>query len=183
VTDTVPRTPTHPATARALFGAALALGACAHPPPAPAPPSSPSAVLNQSVPPFRRPTMQGATFDTAEVVAGARVMVVDFFAAYCRPCQKTLPALEALHRARPDVTVVGVSLDDTPEGAVRMINRHHLTFPVIHDGGHVLAGRFRVTELPTAFVVDGGGRIIWTAGPAQPEDALPRAVSASVAAP
>jgi hypothetical protein len=33
---------------------------------------------------------------------------------------------------------VGVSLDDGPEGAVRMINRHHLTFPVVHDEGHVL---------------------------------------------
>jgi peroxiredoxin len=174
---TVSRAPTRPlAPRRALMAAALALAACARPPTAPPPPSSPSPVLNQSVPPFRRPTMQGATFDTAAV--GARLLVVDFFAAYCRPCQRTLPALEALHRNRPDVTVVGVSLDDTPEGAVRMINRHHLTFPVIHDRGHVLAGRFRVTDLPTAFVVDGSGRIIWSAGPAQPVDALPRAVSA-----
>jgi peroxiredoxin len=171
----VPRTPTRPFASRGLLIAALALGACARPADPP-PPSSPSEVLNQSVPAFRRPTMQGATFDTADV--GARVLIVDFFAAYCRPCQKTLPALETLHRQRPDVTVVGVSLDDTPEGAVSMINRHHLTFPVIHDRGHVLAGRFRVTELPTAFVVDGSGRIMWSAGPAQPEDALPRAVSA-----
>jgi peroxiredoxin len=59
-----------------------------------------------------------------------------------------------------------------------MINRHHLTFPVVHDEGHVLAGRFRVTELPVSFVVDARGRIIWSAGPAQPDDALPRAVTA-----
>jgi peroxiredoxin len=172
-TDIVARAPTR----SVLAGVALVLTACAHQEPAaPPPPSSPSPVLNQAVPAFRRPTMQGPTFDTAEV--GTRVMVVDFFAAYCRPCQKALPALEALHRERPDVTIVGVSLDDAPEAAARMINRHRLTFPVIHDRGHVLAGRFRVTELPTAFVVDGSGRIIWMAGPAQPEDALPRAVSA-----
>jgi peroxiredoxin len=159
---------------------ALALAACARPADPP-PPSSPSAVLNQPVPAFRRPTLQGPAFDTSEV--GGRVLVVDFFAAYCRPCQKTLPALETLHRERPDVAVVGVSMDDSPEDALRMVNRHRLTFPVIHDGGHVLAGRFRVTELPSAFVVDGNGRIIWTAGPAQPEDALSRAVTASTAAP
>jgi cytochrome c biogenesis protein CcmG/thiol:disulfide interchange protein DsbE len=152
------------------------MGACARPADPP-PPSSPSPVLGQAVPAFRRPTLEGTPFDTAAL--GGRVLVVDFFAAYCRPCQRTLPALEALHRERPDVTFVGVSLDETPEDAARMVNRHRLTFPVIHDRGHVLAGRFRVTELPTAFVVDGSGRIIWTAGPAQPEDALPRAVTAA----
>jgi peroxiredoxin len=153
---------------------AVALAGCARPADPP-PPSSPSAVLNQPVPAFRRPTLQGTTFDTAEI--GARLLIVDFFASYCRPCQKTVPALEALHRERPDVAIVGVSMDDTPEDAARMIDRHHLTFPVIHDRGHVLAGRFRVTELPSAFVVDGNGRIIWTAGPAQPEDALSRVVA------
>lgn len=157
------------------FALAMALGACARPADPP-PPSSPSPILGEAVPAFRRPTMQGARFDTADV--SGRVLVVDFFAAYCRPCQRTLPALEALHRERPDVAVVGVSLDDAPEDAVRMVNRHHLTFPVVHDREHVLAGRFRVTELPHAFVADGGGRIIWTAGPAQTEDALPRAVAA-----
>jgi len=154
----------------------LAVVACAHPAGAP-PPSSPTPLLGQAVPAFRRPTVQGPTFDTGDAHTRARVLVVDFFAAYCRPCQKSLPALEALHAQRPDVDVVGVSLDDDVDGAVRMVNRHHLTFPVVHDGGHVLAGRFRVTELPVSFVADATGRIIWAAGPAQAED-LPRAVTA-----
>jgi len=159
----------------------LALSACAHagnaPPPAP-PPSSPSPLVGEAVPAFRRPTVQGPTFDTSAASTHARLLVVDFFAAYCRPCQRSLPALEALHAKRPDVEIVGVSLDDGPEGAVRMINRHHLTFPVVHDQGHVLAGRFRVTDLPVSFIADASGRIIWSAGPAQPEDALARAVMA-----
>ena len=162
----------------ALLGAL----ACAHTPEAaqPPPPSAPSPLLGQEVPAFRRPTVQGPVFDTATPRASRRVLVVDFFAAYCRPCQRALPALEALHEARPDVDIVGVSLDDAPEGAQRMIDRHHLTFPVVHDGGHVLAGRFRVTELPTSFIADAGGRVGWAADPAQAvsEDALPRAVTA-----
>jgi peroxiredoxin len=156
--------------------------ACAHAPEAPPPPSAPSPLLGQEVPAFRRPTVQGPVFDTAAPRASRRVLVVDFFAAYCRPCQRALPALEALHEARPDVEIVGVSLDDGPEGAVAMINRHHLTFPVVHDMEHVLAGRFRVSELPTSFVADAEGRIVWTSGAAQAasqsDDALPRAVIA-----
>jgi thiol-disulfide isomerase/thioredoxin len=162
--------------------ASLLVSACAHAPAPPPPPSAPSPLLGREVPAFRRPTVQGRVFDTAAARAGGRVLVVDFFAAYCHPCQRALPALEALHEARPDVEIVGVSLDDGPEGAVAMINRHHLTFPVVHDTQHVLAGRFRVSELPVSFIADASGRVIWTAGPAQAasqsDDALPRAVTA-----
>ena len=161
--------------------AAWLCGACAHAP-EPPPPSAPSPLLGRELPAFRRPTVQGPVFDTAAAHARGRVLVVDFFAAYCRPCQRALPALEAFHEAHPDVEIVGISLDDGPEGAVAMINRHHLTFPVVHDTEHVLAGRFRVSELPVSFVADPSGRVIWAAGPAQAasqsDDALPRAVTA-----
>jgi cytochrome c biogenesis protein CcmG/thiol:disulfide interchange protein DsbE len=107
-----------------------------------------------------------------------QVVVVDFFAAYCKPCQRTLPLLEALHRKQPGLTIVGVSLDDTPDNAWKSVRRHRLTFPVVHDAGNVLAGRMRVTELPISFVVDGGGRVRWVGGPDQPYDALERAIAA-----
>jgi peroxiredoxin len=64
---------------------------------------------------------------------------------------------------------------------MKSVARHHLTFPVVHDAGNVLAGRLRVTELPVSFVVDGHGRIRWVGGPDQPDDALARAVSALTA--
>jgi cytochrome c biogenesis protein CcmG/thiol:disulfide interchange protein DsbE len=154
--------------------------ACAH---APAPPSasSPSRLLGETLPSFRRPTLQGGTFDTA--AAAGQVVVIDFFADYCRPCQRVLPALEALHRKRPGLTIVGVSLDDTPDRAWRSVRRHGLTFPVIHDVGNVLAGRLRVTELPITFLVDGAGNVRWVGGPEQPGDGLERAVAALSRAP
>jgi thiol-disulfide isomerase/thioredoxin len=151
----------------------LLLAGCAAATPAGPPPSSPSRVLGEAVPSFRRPTLQGASFDTA--AAAGRVLVVDFFADYCRPCQRTLPALEALHRAHPELVIVGVSVDGDAAAAWRSVARHQLTFPVVHDAGNVLAGRFRVVELPYAFVTDARGRIRWAAGPGQPEDALARA--------
>jgi peroxiredoxin len=160
-------------------GAAALAGACGHSsPPAPPPPSSSSRILGAPVPAFRRPTVQGGTFDTAETAG--RVLVVDFFADYCRPCQHTLPRLEALHKAEPRLLVVGVSLDENPTGAWKSIGRHHLTFPVVHDAGNVLAGRFRVTDLPFAFVIDGTGRVRFAAGPEQPDDALGRAALATL---
>jgi len=155
-----------------------ALG-CAHATgPAPPPASSRSRLLNEPLPTFRRPTLQGGTFDSAAATGPGQVVVVDFFAAYCKPCQRALPALEALHRRQPGLTIVGVSLDDTPDNAWKSVRRHRLTFPVIHDAGNVLAGRMRVTELPISFVIDRGGRVRWVGGPDQPDDALERAIAA-----
>jgi len=94
--------------------------------------------------------------------------------------QRTLPRLEALHEAEPQLVVVGVSLDDDAAGAWKSIGRHHLTFPVVHDAGNVLAGRFRVTDLPFAFVIDGAGRVRFAAGPEQPDDALARAARSAL---
>ncbi|HVZ75393.1 MAG TPA: TlpA disulfide reductase family protein [Polyangia bacterium] len=168
----------------AALAAAIAVSGlvgCATAPP-PAPPSSPSALLGAPLPAFRRSTLGGATsFDTTTV--GPRLLVVDFFASYCGPCQRALPALESLHASRPDVAIVGVSLDDDEPHAARVVARHHLTFPVVLDGGHTLAGKFRVTELPAAFVADRGGRVVWSAGPGAAENALPTAVAALESAP
>jgi hypothetical protein len=81
---------------------------------------------------------------------------------------------------------VGISLDEDGDVARKSVARHHLTFPVVHDAGNVLAGRLRVTELPISFVVvveEGQGRIRWVGGADQPDDALARVVGALTAAP
>src|SRR4029079_783444 len=132
-----------------MMGRALAIllslsalaGACAHQDstPVPAPPSSPSRMLDAALPAFHRRTLQGGTFVSS--VASGQVLVIDFFAAYCRPCQRKLPALEALHRRQPQLAIVGVSLDETGDAARRSVTRHHLTFPIVHDAGNGLAAR------------------------------------------
>jgi peroxiredoxin len=144
--------------------------------PAGMPASSPSRLVGQPVPSFRRPTVQGGHFSTEG--ATGQVLVVEFFARYCRPCQQRLPAAERLRQENPEVRVVGISLDETPDAALEQVRRYGLGFPVIHDQGLVLAGRFRVNELPHAFVVGRDGRVLWAGGPGQPDQALRQAVRA-----
>lgn len=140
------------------------------------PPSAPSALSGKPLPAIHRPALDGASVDTT--AARGRVVVVKFFADYCAPCKKTLPAAEALHRDRPDVVVIGISEDENAGIAEDVARRYQLSFPVVFDAGQVLAGRFRVNELPATFVAGKDGSVRWVGGVSQAEDALARAVEA-----
>jgi peroxiredoxin len=137
--------------------------------PTASPPSAPSPLLAQPAPDFRRPALDGSVVETS--AWAGHVALVDFFSETCVPCAKALPSVEALHRSMPDVVVLGISEDDDASGAARVVQAHDLTFPVVHDAGHVLAGRFRVSGLPTTFVVDARGRVRWL-GATDDEDGM-----------
>jgi peroxiredoxin len=124
-----------------------------------APRSAPSPLLGAPVPDFARAALDGSRVDTAAL--RGRVLVLDFFAEHCVPCAQSLPWVEAMHRSEPGIAIIGVSEDDDAEGARRVAARHGLTFPVVYDGGHALAGRFRAMELPATFVVDPRGVVRW----------------------
>jgi peroxiredoxin len=139
-------------------------------------PSAPTPLLSKTAPDFGRVALDGARVDTASL--RGRVVLIDFFAEHCVPCVKSLPALEALHRAEPNVAVVGVSEDDDADAARRMVARHGLSFPVVHDPEHALAGRYRVLELPATFVIDRRGVVRWR-GAVEREDQIRAVVDRS----
>jgi peroxiredoxin len=124
--------------------------------------------VSRPCPDFRRQALDGSVVETSSL--RGRVVLVDFFAEHCAPCARSLPSIEALHRAMPDVVVLGVSEDDDATGAGRMVERHGLTFPVVLDDEHALAGRFRVTDIPATFVVDAQGVIRWQGDGEEGED-------------
>jgi len=157
-----------------LLTSLLALTACG---PGALPPSAPSALLAQTLPDFRRPTLEGATVDTK--ASRGQVVVVKFFAKYCEPCKRTLPAAEELHRAHPDVLFIGVAEDERAADVREVVDAYRLSFPVVHDVSNVLSGRYRVTDMPTTFVADASGKVVWVGGPENTETGLPLAIAAA----
>ncbi len=146
------------------------------------PPPQPASALahalsGKPLPDFDKRTLGGARVDTKSL--RGRVVVVKFFAKYCEPCKRTLPAIEKLHRDDPEIAVVGVAEDESQADAAEVVATYGLSFPVVHDAGNVLAGRYRVSEMPITFVADAEGRIRWIGGPAQSEDDLPAAIASA----
>lgn len=123
------------------------------------PDSSKSAVLGKPMPSIDRRALDGRKVDPASYAG--KTVVVKFFAEYCEPCKRTLPEAEALSRARADVVVIGVSEDEREDVARGIVEGYALSFPVVHDRGQVLSGRFRVSSLPASFVVDPQGIVRW----------------------
>jgi len=123
------------------------------------PPSAQSPLLEKRLPQFRRSALDGSSIDTTALEG--RVVVLELFAEHCVPCVTSLPAAEQAHQGRPEAAFVGLSEDDDSAGAARMVERHRLTFPVVHDAGRVLAGRLRLTELPATVIADRKGTVRW----------------------
>jgi peroxiredoxin len=103
-----------------------------------------------------------------------RLVLVDFWATWCRPCRRSLPELQELHeRWSPGgFTVLGVSVDQQAAANVqKFVAARNLTYPIAIDAKQAVAQRYGVRALPTAYLVDGEGRIVksWVGSP-DPEE-------------
>jgi cytochrome c biogenesis protein CcmG, thiol:disulfide interchange protein DsbE len=125
----------------------------------PPPPSAPSPLLSAEAPDIERQTLRGERISMAEL-RGTPVLV-EFFAEHCKPCMEALPALEQLRTTSPHIAIIAISEDEQEGTAVALASQLGLGFSIIHDRGHVLAGRYRVSDLPATFVVDARGRVRW----------------------
>ncbi|MEA2753023.1 MAG: cytochrome c biosis protein CcmG, thiol:disulfide interchange protein DsbE [Myxococcales bacterium] len=141
-------------------------------------PSGPLPAQSKPLPDIKRRTLEGATFDTAEA-RGKKVTVVKFFAKYCEPCKRSLPWFEQFAKQHPEVAMLGIAEDERESDVRDVATAFGLTFPIVHDTGNALSGRFRVTDMPITFVADKSGRIRWVGGPEQTEADLEAAVAAS----
>ena len=162
--------------ARLLLLAALALApaACGSSGAAARPAAAPRPLLAHPLPDFQRRTVGGDKLDTKGL--RGRVVVVKFFAKYCEPCKRTLPAIEKLATDHAEIAFVGVAEDERESDVREVIATYGLTFPVIHDAGNILSGRFRVREMPYTFVADSQGTVRWVGGPEQTEGELVQAI-------
>lgn len=123
-----------------------------------------------------RSMLDGSALDAAALAE--KPVVVKFFADYCQPCKKTLPAAQRVHAKFDDVIFIGVSEDEDRESAQKVVQQFGLTFPVIYDDAKRFAGVFRVNEMPRTFVADKQGVVRWVGGEAQTEDDLKQVVEA-----
>jgi len=95
-----------------------------------------------------------------------RVVLVDFWATWCKPCAKMMPELQKLSSqyAEQGFTVIGISIDAGSEVASKVkkfIENLKVTYPILLDVKPEPAWQaFHVRVIPATFLIDRNGQIV-----------------------
>ena len=94
-----------------------------------------------------------------------KVVLIDFWATWCPPCQRELPNLLKVYQAHhgQGFDIIGVSLDSDRNKLVSFLKEKGMTWPQAFDGqgwGGTLVTQYGVHRLPSTFLLDGQGMII-----------------------
>ena len=95
-----------------------------------------------------------------------KVLIVDFWATFCKPCKKAFPRYQALvEKLGGDVAVVGVSIDEpgnvTKDDVAKFASDNHARFAIVWDKDQSAARKYDLVSLglPACFVVDKTGTV------------------------
>jgi cytochrome c biogenesis protein CcmG, thiol:disulfide interchange protein DsbE len=91
-----------------------------------------------------------------------RPVVLNFFASWCGPCTREMPALQAMsERYKGRVQFVGVTFSDRREAAKAVLDRAGATYPAGFDPSMSdVAYDYAVRVMPTTFFIDRDGNLL-----------------------
>jgi len=122
------------------------------------------AIVDRQAPEFSASALDGRTVSLADF-RGQKKVVVVFWASWCGPCRLEMPSLvnfyKTYHKDSSDFEVLAVSIDEDPKEVTRFASAQKLNFPVLLDPQQRVADSYEVEGIPTMFVIDKNGKIIY----------------------
>jgi peroxiredoxin len=92
------------------------------------------------------------------------VVVLNFWGAWCPPCQLETPQFDQIYRDRKDegVLFVGMDVKDPRSNVESFVKAHDISYPVVYDPNAKTAlqlGNVPMRGLPSTVVIDRAGRV------------------------
>lgn len=119
-------------------------------------------IMNQPAPDFSVQNLDGQTVRLEDY--RGRVVFLNFWATWCPPCVKELPALERFAAAQGDdgAVVLASNNTETAEQIQTYLQENDITLdhvPVLLDADSAVYRLFGVVRLPTTWIIDREGVI------------------------
>ena len=118
---------------------------------------NPALSTAKMAPPFTVVALDGTKFNLDEM--GGRVVLIDFWATWCGPCNEELPHMQKIAKefAGQPLVIISVSWDKDEAKWKDFINKHEMTWVQYRDADHDLSRRFDVNAIPHYFTIDSDG--------------------------
>ncbi len=115
---------------------------------------------NKKLQNFTFEDINGKKVNTAELLKKGPI-VVDFWATFCAPCMKSLPAYNKLAQKYPNVTFIAVSSDSpkAKDKVIRTVKSLKLDMLTTIDANRSIQKIFSIKEIPETFVINQDGEI------------------------
>lgn len=91
-----------------------------------------------------------------------KVVYLDFWASWCKPCQESFPWMNSLLQKYPSdkFTIITVNLDAETDAMHRFLDRVKADFDVYHDPSGQIAEQFEIEGMPTSYLIDANGKVV-----------------------
>lgn len=97
-------------------------------------------------------------------------LLLNLWATWCGPCRRELPVLVELHRKHPGLQVVALSTEQDRALVEKTAQAFGLPFTVLYDPEDVTPLAFLTPIIPSTFLYDAEGRLVWFTSQVIPAD-------------
>ncbi len=111
-------------------------------------------------------TMDGKTIRTDTLSNNGKPIIIDFFATWCKPCNRELTAISEVYDEwveETGVKLIAVSIDQAQNiNKVKpLVDNHGWPYEVLLDPNSDLKRALGIQMIPYVLIVDGKGNIVY----------------------